>query len=1298
MRLKIILTVLMFCLLSTVSLAENLPEHIEGEAVFFADSLEKAEEIAEYYNADLKNFSNGIGVLTGIDDNTFDKKETTGMMARSAFVVPEIFPNYIFYTCEGQNTNDLGDDVILGWYHDKINTSDAWKVTKGKGVIVAIIDSGIDESHEDLSNNIKEVKDFYSSDDEDAGNTGTADISGHGTHVAGIVAAVENDIGTTGVAPEVELMILKALDATVAGGAASGSLYDIATAVVYAANNGADVINMSISAEGVVWTAFEKLFKDVDNKGIIVVCAAGNSHSDTENIPASYASTISVAASTSDDAIAYYSNFGSWVDIAAPGSSIYSTLPGDKYGSMTGTSMATPVISGVCALIKAVNPQIDTREEVLPYLEASINTVTKIADDNASYTYKVVNASDAVQLAYDGLYPNAVTAADISLSAEEWFVDAEKSINLNASNGSGEYVFEVKTGELPGGLILNNGCIAGKLISASGASSVIVRISDKNNLLEYKDITVAFPKIQKKAHDSLYGTTYVLAEMTGTYSFNLSDLPDFPLDITSKTYGTDGIDRLITLTDTNGLINGTVTISADGIAGFSVNAKESTTTAQVTLKMASQNYNDIDITLNIESKLMASQLQPSWTAVAVDDIVYGAKVKDAFEITGNTMLATYGENNENQAELSGTYYITDGESIPNSGTYTAQYSFKVNTGDYADIVFSATSEITVERKTITEDMVSLVQNSDSTAIDTVITDGINTETVIILTENADYIIATEDTENEYEKKATITGTGNYTGTIEKIYSTKIKISGTVTITNNDIDESGTITSGDTITAVNSGIIPETAQDNIVYKWLLNGELSENTDAGYTIPAESAGKTVTVKITGENGYKGEITSNIVISYLPLVKKSFAINSVSNIVVGTELTLTEEFTGTYSLSWYRGQGTETGSAIEGATGSTYTITATDLGKRITAVATGTGEYQGMVTAEGVETSVPTAPVITATKSEKSITVSWSALNNGNSEITGYVSYISEDGTNYTATGLASTVLKMTYKDLASGTYYFKVIAQNAVGNSIDSNVISKTISSSSGGGGGGGGSSSSSKADEVTINTNEIAETETAVIEEAASEVVLSDELIGEIEGEKEDTRQKTLPATEEELNTWENHFEDVNSESWYCEGVRYVEVKGLMNGISNDEFSPKSDTTRAMLIRILWNLAGHPEVTSRNPFKDVENDKWYTIAIIWAKENGIANGYNDEEFGPSEVLTREQLITILFNYMDFEVLTAQYNLEKFGDESEISNYAINAMNWAVGEGIISGVSDTELEPKGTTTRGQLAVMLERLFNR
>lgn len=177
----------------------------------------------------------------------------------------------------------------------------------------------------------------------------------------------------------------------------------------------------------------------------------------------------------------------------------------------------------------------------------------------------------------------------------------------------------------------------------------------------------------------------------------------------------------------------------------------------------------------------------------------------------------------------------------------------------------------------------------------------------------------------------------------------------------------------------------------------------------------------------------------------------------------------------------------------------------------------------------------------------------------------------------------------------------------------------------------------------------------------------------------------------------DQFIDIPENAWYTKGVEYVYEKGLMSGTGKGMFSPNGQTSRGMIVTILWRLAGSPEAGGEAAFQDVKPSDYYSEAAQWAAEQGIVGGYGDGRFGPNNHITREQLAVMLYGYADKQGydVSKRADLSGFSDISKMSDYAADAMCWANANGLISGVSANTLAPDGQATRAQVATVIMAL---
>ena len=314
------------------------------------------------------------------------------------------------------------------WGPTAISADKAWDIVKGsKNVKIAIIDTGIDYNHEDLRDNYDDSGYDWVNNDDDP-----MDDHGHGTHCAGIAAAVmDNGVGIAGIA-QVKIMAEKVLDRW-----GYGTYWSVGLGIEHAVDHGADIISMSIGGSSYSrW--LEDKCNDAWDKGVILVAAAGNRGSERIDYPAAYDSVIAVGATDRNNRRTYYSNYGDKLELVAPGDSIYSTLYPDTYGTQSGTSMATPHVAGVAALMLAANSSL-SNEDVRKILHEKAVDLGASGKDKY-YGYGLVDAYQSVL---------AVAKMSGSISGEVLYTNNQSGIpDVNVSLiKDGDIIRKTKTNE-----------------------------------------------------------------------------------------------------------------------------------------------------------------------------------------------------------------------------------------------------------------------------------------------------------------------------------------------------------------------------------------------------------------------------------------------------------------------------------------------------------------------------------------------------------------------------------------------------------------------------------------------------------------------------------------------------------------------------------------------------------------------------------------------------------------------------------------------------------------------------------
>ncbi len=357
--------------------------------------------------------------------NDFGKDPNVEYAEREGVSTIQLVPNDPYYS----STGSWGQSYADLWGLKKVQAGTAWDLATGSGVIVAVVDTGIDYNHPDISANVwRNPGEIAGNGIDDDGNgfiddtvgydfantdNNPMDGHGHGTHIAGTIAATgNNSLGVIGLAFNSKVMALKGLDDS-----GSGSDYDLAMGITYAADNGADVVNASWGSGGFPSKFMDDTINYAVSLGVVFVAAAGNSNTDASNFyPAAYTNSIAVAASDSNDSKAWFSNYGARIDVAAPGVDILSLQRGGSgYTRLSGTSMAAPHVCGLAALIMSQHPEYSS-----PQVR---QTISNYADDigaagkDASFGYGRINAQRALAVSNDTSPPTIANQSSTVISS-----------------------------------------------------------------------------------------------------------------------------------------------------------------------------------------------------------------------------------------------------------------------------------------------------------------------------------------------------------------------------------------------------------------------------------------------------------------------------------------------------------------------------------------------------------------------------------------------------------------------------------------------------------------------------------------------------------------------------------------------------------------------------------------------------------------------------------------------------------------------------------------------------------------
>ncbi|WP_036646926.1 S8 family peptidase [Paenibacillus pini] len=308
-------------------------------------------------------------------------------------------PHFLYLTNENADGMDsasnttvpiVPNDLLFAkyqWNLPAIEASKGWNLSRGsKNIIVAIVDTGVDIDHPDLKGQLLEGYNVI-----DPGSDPMDDV-GHGTHVAGIIGAlVNNNEGVAGISWYNKILPVKALDKS-----GSGTTYSVAEGIIWATDHGAKVINLSLGNYADSEFLHDAI-KYAYDRDVVIVAASGNDNTERPGYPAAYPEVLAVAATDQNYKRASFSNYGNYIDVAAPGTSIASTYPGNQYAALSGTSMASPHVTAMAALIRSKNPEL-TNKQVMDIMRSNtIDLGTKGHD--SFYGYGQIDIYKALQAA-----------------------------------------------------------------------------------------------------------------------------------------------------------------------------------------------------------------------------------------------------------------------------------------------------------------------------------------------------------------------------------------------------------------------------------------------------------------------------------------------------------------------------------------------------------------------------------------------------------------------------------------------------------------------------------------------------------------------------------------------------------------------------------------------------------------------------------------------------------------------------------------------------------------------------------
>lgn len=555
-----------------------------------------------------------------------------------AIVAPDFVPNDTYYTSE--------------WHLQTLGAPTAWNVSTGSGITVAILDSGIDATHPDLASQIVPGWNFWDN------NSNTADVYGHGTKVAGVVAALgNNSMGVAGVAFNARLMPIRVTDTS-----GNASISALASGLTYAADHGARVANMSFAVQS--YSTVISAAQYFMNKGGVVMNSAGN-YGTLDSTPASNA-LVSVSATDSTDTIASWSSYGPYVDVSAPGVGIWTTTVGGGYGAVSGTSFSSPVTAGVAALMMSANPLLAPAQIVSLLESTAVDLGTTGYDEH--YGFGRVSAANAVTAAMQAMASDTQPPTVSITSPAGGTVSGIVAVNVSSADNVG--VTHVD-------LLVDGATIASDSVAPYGFSwdstalvgttaSLVAKAYDAaGNVASSKtvSVTVAAPSAPDTTPPSVSLTSPTGGAVSGT--------------VTVTTSATDNVG----VTRVDLLVNGSV-VATDTTAPFTFNWN-STSLAGTNATLAARAYDAAGnsavsqtVTVNVTSGAPPANPDATPPVVKILSPASGSRV------TGNVTVSVSATDNVAVASVS---LSIDGSTVATSNSGSISYRWntrKVSSGTH----------------------------------------------------------------------------------------------------------------------------------------------------------------------------------------------------------------------------------------------------------------------------------------------------------------------------------------------------------------------------------------------------------------------------------------------------------------------------------------------------------------------------------------------------------------------------------------------------------------------------------------
>lgn len=1137
--------------------------------------------------------------------------------------VKRVEPDYFIYLTHTPN------DPYYGYYqyhHQNIESESAWGKTMGSpGVTVAVLDQGFDLNHRDLVNRFvspySTVTDSYSG----------LSVNDHGTHVAGIIgSSVDNYFLGAGVAPETSIMPIDVFD----GERAYTS--DVIEGIYHAVAAGADIINMSIGSYNYNYY-YDNAIQYAYQSGLVIVASAGNDSTTQTHYPSSYDNVISVGSTDSSNFSSYFSNYGYDIDIVAPGSGIYSTLSYDNFGSMSGTSMAAPVVSGVAALVLANQPSL-TNDEVVDRL---LTTAKDIGNPGKDFLYGngLVNSKQALKIT-DIPSPIAYDIYDYSTGV------------------FGYLPFDMENGKI---MIRDN-------------SGTVIASDEGYSGYTYFNIAVPLQTVGTQLYVSVmdsYGNeseAAVISVLDGTAPLK-PDVDEITDQSTRITGGAEPNAKVMVSENATIIYNSKV--DGNGFINIPITKMKAGTKLSLTVSDTAGNISEAT-EVTVKDATAPAKPKVNEVTEASTEVKGTAEAESIVSVKSKGVLL-----GEAAATADGKYTI--GISKQKAGTLLTVYSTDQagNTSESVEVTvkdLEAPSAPVVDK--VTDKMEKVTGTAEATATVSVKVGGTQIGSGISDADGKFNITIPKQKAGTILSVTAVDSSGNSSMAKEiKVEDATAPASPAVNkVTDQSASVTGSAEAGATITV-------KVGATRL-------GAAAVGSDGKFTVTVEKQKVGTELEITATDK-AGNVSSKKVVVVLdgtppnaPTVDK---VTDKSTAVIGTG-----EASAFVSI---KAAGTEVGAGKVANDGKFEVVIArqqarTKLQVTLSDAAGNISAPKEIIVEDETAPSMPTVNKVT----DQSTTVAGTAeagsrisIKLGNNEIS--AATVSADG-KYLATiakQKAGTVLAITATDKVgkvSGVKEITVVDGTAPAVSLTSKVTNHSTRII--------GTAEAGAKIEVKTGTKLIGTT-TADAKDKY-EIKIPKQKVGvKLSITASDAGGNTSKALA--LTVVDGNYSDLKVSHWALDEIMYLADGMIIGGYPNGSFQPEKNTTRAEAAKMLALALELPIESAAAGYKDVSSKHWAKDYIAAVSKAGLFNGNPDGTFEPDDMLTRAEMAKVISIAYGLEASS----VNPFKDVKN-GHWAKGYISGLYENGITTGYSDRTFLPEKPTTRAEYSVFLARALNK